>query len=762
MKISNAIVLLILVVIVALAVVGVRQGWFLGDSSPDTPAAAERPLLEPPLDVNDVTAIEITPAEGKTVRLTQADGRWQIESPVRGPGRKYRAETIVRNLNDLRVVKQFAPGAADRPDASQTMLGEPEGTIRLVAGKTSHALKVGAPRPLSDQTYVQLAGDDTIYLVRGRPAQSLDVSLEDLREVNVVSFPVDKADYVQMTGLATYTLERRDDGWAVTAPVKAEAETQKVEGFLRNFTNMQATGFVTEGLEDLSAFGLDKPVLQAVIRYTPLPSPAATVPATAPAAEEIRVAFGRRAGRTFGRIDEEPWLFRVEDSGLETLAAKLDNLRDRRVLPIERGRVRAIEIVSAAPTVRITLGGGPYMLTAPQAGQADRAAVNALVDALKALQAQSFVDEGQYASLAGFGLENPATTYALALADGQSCTLQIGGQSETGAMRFVKLAGDDRPTVMTVTAEAIAELPTAVEAFWTKQLLATPAETIADITVTGPDTRYRVEQPLPGEFLLTQPVEAPVDRANLDPLLKALADLQAQKVLSVGPTVPEQYAAGTPLRVLISTYAPEPATQPATEPATQPTTAPRPATTTTELMVNRLNGQCVVWVVGAQPAVVGEVASAFHDILTVEMRDRVVWDVPAAAVEAMTLEQDGLVIPLAKKDGQWVHTEDAFFKVDEGAVHDFLRQINGMKAERFVGAPDDDPARFSLDTPETVLEVRREDGSTDKLTIAPLGPPGMISRYAVSTRAKGYFILPADVAVRFNRELADFAAKAVP
>lgn len=793
MKTSTTVVLLLLVAMAGLVIMGLEKGIyeFLRFGPPGGAEPAEQALFEPPIP--DVAGLAITRPAGQNIQFVRQGDKWQLAAPARGPAKPYMVDGTIRAVSDLKVLQSYAPGAADRPAADRLGLDKPEAIVTLTEpnGK-KHTVKVGAVRPLAKETYVQIDGNDTVYLVRGTPTPSLTRPVGEYRENSVLDFDAKQVVRADVVGPQQYQLTREDNAWRVTAPLQAAADKVKVESWIGRVKNLSAVSFVNTEVTDLSAYGLDKPRLTITVALadpsaatapTTTTSTTASAPASMPVGKTFTVAFGARAGgKTFARLDGESWLFQVRDEDADALAGPLEDMRDRAIVRVNPAEVIGVQASQGDKTLTLAKDKGQWLIKAPAEGAPQAPAVEGLLNALKDLKADDFVD--RYASLAGFGLEKPTARYELTLTDGTKRTLLVGSASTSGQMVFVKLANE--PTVMAVTRDSLKALSADPADYWSRDILAAPRGEIADITVTAPQTSYRIEQPTLGQFTLVRPAQGQVDRENLDALLLQVGNLQADKVAFVGDAVPADYAQGTPIRLAVTTGPrrplPEhrPTSSPATATASAPSSAPTttqattlPAATTITLVINKKGADVFVWIQGAKPVVVARASESLYNAVLAEMRSRSPWTVGPQDVQAFTLASGGKAIPLVNTDGTWRFSGDEFLKIDATKVQEFLSFVQGVKAERIVSDNQGDLARWGLDKPQTTLSIRSAAG-TLTLAVSATGPDGQAGRYAMVTQtttttspasaspAPGVFVLPADMVGKLGRDVESFTAKASP
>ena len=768
MKVSTTVVLLVLLAVVIVAVIGVNKGWFAPSS--ETDRQLDKPLVE--LATEDIAGLTIARTRGGMIRLVKQAGTWRLVEPVRGPVKLTTVGRALDAVRDMAVKRQYAAGASDRPDPGRTGLDRPRFVVTFTrtAGDPV-VVKIGSQRPLKPQTYVQLQGDETIYLMSGEPSEDLGKPIEQFRDDSMLNFVADDVQRLLASagGQARYELVRSDDGWQAPAITGAAIDAGKVSELLGKLQRLTAAGFVTEQTTDLAPFGLETPKLAFTLTVEKKTTEQAdTQPAGAPTPPPVKrrlhLAFGASAsGKTFARLDSETWLFRVRDEDVEGLAMEFKELRDRRIVRTKADDV--VEVLADSNDNKLALAkiGPEWRVLQPFAGSAHPPTVLKLLQAIADLKVKDFVDD--YAGLAGYGLDPAKARFQLKTTDGASQTLLIGSPSESGLFAFVKFA--DAPTVMTVAADSLADLKADVNPYWSRTLLTLDRKKLRQLSIEGPGGLCRITQPSVGLFKMESPRQGSVDKENLDKLLIRLGLLTADEIVFVGDTVPARFTGDRAIRVILTTAEPQPAgeptTTPATEattqPATQLTTQPAPVPTETQVLhVAVLDGKTFAWIEDAEPIVVAALSDTFHEILTAELRDRRIWTADMGQVRAFTLTTAKGTVALAKTDGSWRHATDEFVKIDQGKVANFLSDVRMAKAERFLDAGPADPAELGLDKPDKVLRITTADGEME-LVVSGKGPAGKTTKFATSTRIGDVFVLPTEVLAKLDLGVADFAAE---
>ncbi len=805
MNVKTTVVLLVLLVIGVVYAIVFHTDW-IRKPAEDTDKAAEKEekLLG---KLGDVRRLVLEKPGARKIVLVKADDKWRLTEPVDAPAATWPPRGIVAGLREAKIVRRHAPDDKDFPTDDLTHLSAPLRIVTLTDDKDRrHIVRVGQIVPMeSRRTYVQLAGDEHVYVVDSDLLKEvLDKDLSDFRDKNVVSFDTDQAVRLEVRGDENYQLVKVEDKWALDRPVSARADQDKAKDLLRNVSNISAEAFIDEEPKDLAAFGLAQPRLTVTVELKP-PEPE-TQPASAPASKPakpkkgkvISIAFGAPAGpegeQVFAKLGDQAWVFQVRKSLLKDLQPKLLDLRDKRVLDIAGKEATKLEIwLEKGGSTTLEKVEGDWRMVEPFKGPADESAVIDLIALLRDdLKAEEFQDDPK--TLGAFGLEPAKGRIVMHFRGSEATTtLLLGASSGSGQMGFVRPA--DVKSVAVVPSAQFAKLLYPSPTYWTKRAYKLPEEAqITRVDLDGPERSFTVAVGDDDKHTLTRPVRAPADTDNVKALLEAVKEIQADKIVSLRAKLPERFAKAKPIRLVLhwrkelppeppasqptTTTAPAsgPASRPAgaaaTAPASGPALASRPATApatrpakryrtgkSPALLVAKDKGKAYVWVQGASPLAVGELSEDFHDKVAAEMRDRTILKIDAEKVVSfkMSLAAEKVSLEFRRAGDVWQYTDDTFVKVDADKLKEFFETLSDVKAQRFVDySRKPDPKRFGLENPAAVLEATTRDGKAIRLHISRTGPVGEKGHYAVSTQVPGVFVLGPEAPEKMKKDLKDF------
>lgn len=230
---------------------------------------------------------------------------------------------------------------------------------------------------------------------------------------------LDKAKVKDLTlagnGKEEVKLVKDGASWRMTAPQAAPADAQESESLLSSLEGLEIDEVVTETPAKLSDFGLDPPKSRVAVSLQ-----------GAPAQE---VLFGDKTpdqGSVYARQPTRPRVFTVPAYSAAVFDKKPFDLRDRDLLHLSRDAVRKVEVTGPEGTYALARDErGEWAFSSPVPTRAGRWSVDGLLGSLETLRMESVAAEAA-TDVKAYGLDKPARTVKLGLADGNAKVLEIG------------------------------------------------------------------------------------------------------------------------------------------------------------------------------------------------------------------------------------------------------------------------------------------------------------------------------------------------
>ena len=786
MNVKTTLILLVLLVMAVGYMVVFHSGWFVKEKPAGTAAIEDKTLLP---KLGTVQKIVLEGKETPKVVLVRQEGKWRLTEPAEAPASEFPVDRIVSALTSARYERKYPAKDPDRPNDDLTYLSAPERTVSLTDDKNqTYVVKLGRNVPLAGEVYVQVGGDEAIYVASASVREALNKTASDFRNTSVVDFQTAKATRLEVRGGQNYQLIKLPDGWAIDKPYSARANSANVDKLLSSLSGLRADKFIADkpGKEELAELGLADPrlVVSVDVASEPpstLPTATASSPTTRPV-KTTTIRFGKIVKDVvYAKLADQPSVFQVAKTKLDELQPKLETLREPKILDMAGKDVTAIEIKLAVDqSAKLQKADGVCKMVEPFPATCDSEAVEKLLTTLREMKALNWVEP---LGLEGLGLEPPAGTIALQIRGSDKLlTVQVGKTTgESGQTGYVREALSK--SVAVVGSGDFATLNRSAPAYWNRVLVNLPAAaTLCRIELDRPDGKVGLTADEKGVYWLTQPLAAKADAENAANLANALRSIQADKIIALGNALPPRFAQLKPIRVNAAYRMPAeaPASSPASSPtsmsATNPSTSSQPASAASTrsataastqsgtaastrsptapatrpaeipypsaLLVAKEKDKAYVWFEGAKPIAVGETDGAFYDKFAAELHERDVMKFEPEKAASLSMELNKNKMEFSKSGQGWQYRTDRFVQVDDAKMQQYLGDLAKIKAKQFVDYSDKpDLKRFGLDDPAMVISVQTDKPEPVKLTISRTGPVGSDGFYAASSASRGVFVL---------------------
>ena len=763
MNMKTTLILLLLVIVALGALI-----LMLKTEPPETNDndATARQLLP---KIAEVTELSLESPRGGKVVLKLIDDKWRLAGPPLLPANREQVRATVSAITGLEYIRKYGPDDVDAPNDSLTGLAKPSRQVTVIDGAgAAHVLNIGRHPPLRPkQTYVQIAGDKTVYVVSRDLHATLDKTAGDYRNKKMIDFAPSRAQRIVVSGDQQFELIKTGANWAFEHPVRARADLDQIASLISSLSYIRAEKFVAERAESLAAYALDKPVLTVTVE---LGAPAWETPAMPPVSKAkptvIRIDFGAVAekGKTvFAKLAGQPWVFTVDDRKLKELQPKLNDLRDKQVLQMGFEEVKRVEVTQAKGSdFTLEKNLGDWRMTAPFAGPANQESVRKLLGALRGLKAQEFRDNPTSMAALGVDPESPVGKVVLHQAGvGTPLTLLLGTTTESGQLAHVRPVGAKAVAVIGSNDYRILLRPS--PAYWDDKIFELPVGAeVFDLKIVRKEGTVALAKDANGRWKVVHPLAAEIDSANLDAILRSLRVLRADKITRLGTKLPKRLASARPMQITLRyRKLVLPPRLPASAPATSlPAGVKFETRTTPSLLVVKDRGNTYAWIKDARPVVVAELPASLYDTLTAELRDRTVLTIDADKAIAFKMVVDKKTMAFNKKGDEWSYADDPLVKVADDKVAGYLRALSSFKALRFVDHSQKPKlSRFGLNKPVMTITIETVAGEKISLAISRTGPVGTKGHYAVSSQATGVFVLAADASGKMTKKLKDFSKK---
>jgi hypothetical protein len=346
MNFKTTVVLLILLIIVGGLAVYVRT------SHKETPAVAVTEKNAGPgkalfdVKADDISSIDIKPANGEEIALKKNGNDWRLTRPVNAPAINFEVDQILTPILAMRSVSQVDPSQATGLNPAKYNI-----TLTTHAGKTI-GIAVGDRSAIGDAIYVRLQGSNMADVVSAQGSEINIKSVSDLRDKALVHVTSDKIEQVvlQDQDEPKIVLHKEGSKWQEVEPLKFNADPDVMSRVLSSITGLEAGSFLKSNPKPAIS-QLDQPQ----VRVSFSTKPPTTQPAAHPAAESgmTTIRLGQydtiRKENIYASVSDSPEVVKVTASHLEDFKQKPLDFRDKDVLNIDPDKVKSFTVAINKP-----------------------------------------------------------------------------------------------------------------------------------------------------------------------------------------------------------------------------------------------------------------------------------------------------------------------------------------------------------------------------------------------------------------------------
>ena len=314
---------------------------------------------------------------------------------------------------------------------------------------------------------------------------------------------------------------RRDGNeWKIVAPRELRADSSAVSSWLSSFTDLSSEDVVDEQPASLADYGLEPP--SAIIEAS-----------LANGSNSLTLNIGAETPTGDGyyiRVGDDPRVFKLAGFQKSSLLKSLFDLRDRKILPIDRAKITRIRISGDSGTTNFEKSpAGDWQLVLPPAVRTDRFGVESLITSIENTQMQSVVSE-EARNLARYGLLRPALRI-LTTEEGREVELWIGKQSEES--RYFAIERGKGP-VFTVFDTFVNQLKKPASDFRNRDLFDFSSFNAGRLEIQTSERRLVLEKK-ENEWQMTSGKEGTAESSKVDELLANLRAVRAENFVTDRP-----------------------------------------------------------------------------------------------------------------------------------------------------------------------------------------------------------------------------------
>ena len=378
--------------------------------------------------VLDVAAADLGKLEiqrGPDSYVFQQDkGTWKLTEPVAADVDSGKVSRLAGELGKLEVV-EFVTDNPKAEDLDKVYgLAKPTLTAKLLfadAKKPAQTIALGKPR--GDKEYYARLENGPVFVVKKDLRDDLDRDSLAYRPLEVMHPAKDKIHElaIEKDG-QEYRLVFKDKSWKVRGPFDAAALTEAAEPMVDELANLRAVRFVAHAAKDLKDYGLEKPYLTVRLVPTAKDEPDQEILIGKKVDKEAldrskRTETDKESGR-FAKLANSSAVFVLADKAVAAFDHGALDFLDKKLLALDAKSIQKVRSAGPAPfTLQQKKDAWEVVDSPAPPFAAEEDAVNNLLRPWSNLRADRIAAYGPKIDWATFGLDKPAQTVTVTVAD---------------------------------------------------------------------------------------------------------------------------------------------------------------------------------------------------------------------------------------------------------------------------------------------------------------------------------------------------------
>jgi Domain of unknown function (DUF4340) len=340
------------------------------------------------VQADKIEEIRISSASGDATTVKKDNATWQVVQPVAAKADETEVSGITSALATTDIVRVIDENPASLNDYG---LSNPriEVDFKVAGDKDYRKLLIGEKSPTGSDLFAKRNDEKRVFLIPAFQESTFNKDTFALRDKVVLKFDRDKVDGVEVDA-AGKTLVMAKDGtdWKIRKPLETRADYGSVEGLIGRVQTVQMKSIAADQATpaDLKKYGLEKPE--------------ATVNINAGSARATLLVGGKATDTTvYARDASKPAVVTVESALMDDLKKGADDYRRKDLFEFRAYNANRVELTRGKDVVVFERVKGQgenaqdkWRRVSPNAADADRDKVDAMLAKLANMRATSFVD----------------------------------------------------------------------------------------------------------------------------------------------------------------------------------------------------------------------------------------------------------------------------------------------------------------------------------------------------------------------------------
>lgn len=364
------------------------------------------------LSSDDVQKI-IFKKENETITFERDEEEWLITDPLEAKADKYEVNRLADDFSELRI-ERIVEEMPEEKDIEKYEIPQKEITFYLKEKEQSIKIMIGMENPLDNTFFAKREDEERIVLIPSNLKNLLDKTLFDFRMKDIFKFETDEVKNVKLQATRTrWEAQKEEDEWFFRKPIKALAESSKINDILYSLSNLKAKEFISEKKkeEEIKKYGLDQPEYEITM----------TMPA---ANQEVTFFLQKHEDKLYASTTLSNKIIMAEDSILSDLEKEAEELREIEVADFYSWEVNKLHIRKGDIDWTLTKDeDDKWHFESPIQGEANKSNIETFIRKIESLEAEEFIDSPL--NLKDYGLDKPQAEVNIWVKEDEEKTKEI-------------------------------------------------------------------------------------------------------------------------------------------------------------------------------------------------------------------------------------------------------------------------------------------------------------------------------------------------
>lgn len=488
------------------------------------------------VDRDKINTIAIQNPDGAIELRKGSNNEWTIEKPVKDRADSMVISQLFTTLESLRHDAKIDP--ENKEQLKEFGVAESNTKVRVSGdGEKGFELLIGKDAAVEGKIYVRAEGDDTVYVIGNDLKNQLTKKADDFRDRKLADLTTQQVKRVVVsTKDGEIELEKKNNHWSITKPLKARGDDQKINDLIASATAARIDQFVSDS-SNLANYGLAEP--RGTVSFF-----------TEDAEKPVVLQIGTNGKdndkeKTYAKLSTRDSVVLVPKDIEKVLENRPNDLRDRKIVRVESDIVDRITIEAPnKPTLVLARKGESWVQKDGDKDVAVNEAIpNQLLSDLQHTDVTNFVADTA-TDLPKYGLDQPQMKVTLSSFASDNTAETKAGDKPIVSVLFGKVEGDsgyvkvdDEPFIVAAPERLFESIPTDPLQLQDLSIYTYKSEDISTLEVTrSGQAPLSLEKDKEGQWKLAKG-DGTVNQSIVSTLVNTLVDLRATRW--VGATKPE-------------------------------------------------------------------------------------------------------------------------------------------------------------------------------------------------------------------------------